>query len=79
MVKYLKPKLCPAFTEDKLRELFEVFNLREGEIKCTHVGPYMTIINFENKLTCSRAFIHLTDIFNDYYVRGDRVVAVIKK
>ena len=23
MVKYLKPKLCPAFTEDKLRELFE--------------------------------------------------------
>ena len=80
LIKYLKPKLCPAFTEEMLRDLFEVFNLwDEGQIKCTHIGPSMTIISFESKLTCNRAFVHLTDIFEDYYVKGDRVVAVIKQ
>ena len=80
LIKYLKPKLCPALTEEKLRDLFEVFNLcDEGQIKCTHIGPSMTRVSFESKLTCNRAFVHLTDIFEDYYVKGDRVVAVIKQ
>jgi len=80
LIKYLKPKLCPALTEEKLRDLFEVFNLCDGgQIKCTHIGPSMTIICFESKLTCNKAFVHLTDIFEDYYVKGDRVVAVIKQ
>ena len=80
LIKYLKPKLCPALTEEKLRDLFEVFNLSdEGQIKCTHIGPSMTRVSFESKLTCNRAFVHLTDIFEDYYVKGDRVVAVIKQ
>ena len=80
LIKYLKPKLCPALTEEKLRDLLEVFNLsNEGQIKCTHIGPSMTILGFESKLTCNRAFVHLTDIFEDYYVKGDRVVAVIKQ
>ena len=79
LIKYLKPKLCPAFTEEVLRDLFEVFNLcDDGQIKSTHIGPSMTIVSFTSKLTCNRAFVHLTDIFEDYYVKGDRVVTVIK-
>ena len=34
LIKYLKPKLCPALTEENLKDLFHVFNLcDEGQIQ----------------------------------------------